>query len=98
MSKKTKQISCLAKRKYLAFISLYRYRKHNYCCERKNFLKHFGRDVPYADIVAGTKEVSQETFYGLPENLPVKRCTQFKVATSVRPEGIKGQTRRQVYR
>jgi len=45
-----------------------------------------------------TKEVSQETFYGLPENLPVKRCTQFKVTTSVRPEGIKGQTRRQVYR
>lgn len=66
---------------------------------RKNFLKHFGRGVPYADIVAGTKEVSQETFYpGLPENLPVKRCTQFKVATSVRPGGIKGQTRRQVYR
>ncbi|EFN64814.1 hypothetical protein EAG_03584 [Camponotus floridanus] len=45
-----------------------------------------------------TKEVSQETFYGLSENLPVKRCTQFKVTTSVRPEGIKGQTRRQVYR
>lgn len=65
---------------------------------RKNFLKHFRRDVPYADIVAGTKEVSQETLYGLPENLPVKRCTQFKVTTSVRPEGIKGQTRRQVYR
>lgn len=36
----------------------------------------------------------QETFYpGLPENLPVKRCTQFKVATSVRPGRIKGQTR-----
>lgn len=58
-----------------------------------------GAAFPYADIVAGTKEVSQETFYpGLPENLPVKRCTQFKVATSVRPGGIKGQTRRQVYR
>lgn len=79
---------------------MYRYRKHNYHeqkCER-TLSSISGRDVPYADIVAGSKEVSQETFYGLLENLPVKRCTQFKVTTSVRPEGIKGQTRRQVYR
>lgn len=52
----------------------------------------------YADIVAGTKGVSGNILSQVPENLPVKRRTQFKVAISVRPEGIKGQTRRQVYR
>ncbi|KYN36718.1 hypothetical protein ALC56_08509, partial [Trachymyrmex septentrionalis] len=45
-----------------------------------------------------TKGVSGNILSQALENLPVKQCTQFKVATSVRPEGIKGQTWRQVYR
>lgn len=45
-----------------------------------------------------SKGVSGNILSQAPENLPVKRCTQFKVAIPVRPEGIKGQTRRQVYR
>jgi len=47
------------------------------------------------DIVIGAKGVSGNILSRTPENLPVKRCTQFKVATSVRPGRIKGQTRRQ---
>lgn len=62
------------------------------------FFKHFGCEVSCTDIVVGAEGVSGNILSRTPENLPVKRCTQFKVATSVRPGRIKGQTQKQVYR
>jgi len=94
---KTIQISCHTQRKCLTFIPI------RMICSQllvkqnaKELLRKFWVFL-IADI-AGLKGYKGNILSWTPENLPVKRCTQFKVATSVRPEGIKGQTRRQVYR